>query len=134
MNTLIGNITNIETSENLSLVKVAVGSTIFTSIVIDTPETLSYLKVGNSVKVYFKETEVIISADKHLNISLQNKIACKIITIKYGQLLSELQLAFDNQTISSIITTNACNTLNLIENDTILALIKTNEISLSPND
>jgi molybdopterin-binding protein len=48
--------------------------------------------------------------------------------------LAEISLLFGENNIKSIITTNACQKLNLQENDTILALIKTNEVSLSPND
>ncbi|MDO9274230.1 MAG: TOBE domain-containing protein [Lutibacter sp.] len=134
MNILKGNITSIKGSESLSLVKNAVGSTIFTSIIIDTPESETYFKTGNSVKVYFKETEVIIAKNEPLNISIQNKIICIIDSIRNGEILSELQLSFGEFTIKSIITTNAVKILNLKNGDTVLALIKTNEVSLSPND
>lgn len=134
MNILSGNITSIQASESLSLVKIAVGNTIFTSIIINTPESETYFKIGNSVKVYFKETEVIIAKNENLNISIQNKILCTIDSIKHGEILSELQLSFEEFTIKSLITSNACNTLNLKNGGTVLALIKTNEVSLSPND
>jgi molybdopterin-binding protein len=134
MNTLSGNIVTIQTYEALSLVKVAVKDIVFTSIVIDTPETSDYLKTGANVKLYFKETEVSISKDAQLSISIQNKIVCTITAIKQGRLLSQINLSFGGLEIKSIITTDSCNKLNLKENDSILALIKTNEISLSPHD
>ena len=90
--------------------------------------------MGNSVQVYFKETEVIIAKNENLNISIQNKILCTIKSIKHGEILSELELSFEEFTIKSLITTNACNTLNLKSGADVLALIKTNEVSLSPND
>jgi len=43
-------------------------------------------------------------------------------------------LSFGEFTIKSLITTNAVKTLNLKNGDAVLALIKTNEVSLSPND
>jgi len=134
MNTLSGNIVTIQTYEALSLVKVAVKDIVFTSIVIDTPETSDYLKTGANVKLYFKETEVSISKDTQLSISIQNKIVCTITAIMQGKLLSQINLSFGGLEIKSIITTDSCNKLNLKENDSILALIKTNEISLSPHD
>lgn len=133
MNTLIGNITSIETSETLSLVKMAVDDIVFTAIVIDTPETLAYLKTGNAVKLYFKETEVIISKTVDLKISLQNQIPCRISKINKGIILAEITLKFNTHTLTAIITTNACVQLNLQENEEIMALIKTNEISLAAN-
>ena len=134
MNILSGNITSIQGSESLSLVKIAVGNTIFTSIIIDTAKSDDYFKIGNMVNVYFKETEVIIAKNEPLNISIQNKILCNIESIKRGEILSELHLSFGEFTIKSLITTNAVKTLNLKNGDAVLALIKTNEVSLSPND
>jgi len=131
MNTLTGNITHIETSEELSLVKIAVGETVFTSIVIDTPETLNYLKVGNDITLYFKETEVIIAKTENLEISIQNRIPCTISNINEGKILTEITLKFKQNTIHSIITTNACKQLNLQVNGAVLALVKTNEISIA---
>jgi molybdate transport system regulatory protein len=134
MNTLNGNITAIQSHEGISLVKVKTNDTIFTSIVLDTPQTASYLETGHSVKIIFKETEVIISKDSKPNISIQNQLQCTIESIKKGVLLSQINLNFGQTIIESIITTNACEQLQLNKNDTVLALIKTNEISLSPND
>ncbi len=134
MNILSGNITNIQGSDSLSLVKIEVGGLIFTSIIIDTPESETYFKIGNAVKIYFKETEVIIAKNEPLNISIQNKIPCTIIAMKIGVILTELHLRFGDMNIKSLITTNAIKTLNLKNGDVVLALIKTNEVSLSPND
>lgn len=134
MNTLNGNITTIQSHEGISLVKVKSNDTIFTSIVLDTPETASYLQTGHSVKIIFKETEVIISKDSNPNISIQNRLQCTIESIKKGILLSQINLNFGETIIESIITTNACEQLQLEKNDAVLALVKTNEVSLSPND
>lgn len=134
MNTLNGNITAIQSHEGISLVKVKSNDTIFTSIVLDTPETASYLETGHSVKIIFKETEVIISKDSNPNISIQNRLQCTIESIKKGVLLSQINLNFGETIIESIITTNACEQLQLEKKDPVLALIKTNEVSLSPND
>ena len=134
MNILNGNITTIQSHEGISLVKVESNDTIFTSIVLDTPETASYLETGHLVKIIFKETEVIISKDLKPNISIQNRLDCTIESIKKGILLSQINLTFGKMTLKSIITTKACEQLQLEKNDTVIALIKTNEISLSPND
>jgi molybdopterin-binding protein len=124
MNKLIGNITSIKTSDVISLIKIIVGDILFTSIVIDTPETLDYLKIGNAINLYFKETEIIISKTGDLKISLQNQIPCKIVSINLGLILSELHLMFGAYKITAIITSNACEHLHLQENDKIIALIK----------
>lgn len=134
MNTLNGYITTIQSYEGISLVKVNSNDTLFTSIVLDTTETASYLKNGHFVKIIFKETEVIISKDLNPNLSIQNRMLCTIESIIKGILLSQINLNFGDTIVESIITTNACEELQLKKNDTVLALVKTNEVSLSPND
>jgi molybdate transport system regulatory protein len=135
MNSLTGTITHIQSHEGISLVKVKTDNgIIFTSMVLDTTETADYLTNGNVVKIIFKETEVIIAKDAVLNISVQNQLPCVIQSIKMGVLLSQVTLLFGETTVKSIITTNACNQLHLKKQDAVVALIKTNEISLSAND
>ncbi|WP_281227038.1 TOBE domain-containing protein [Flavobacterium aquiphilum] len=134
MNTLNGYITTIQSYQGISLVKVNSNNTLFTSIVLDTAETASYLKNGHFVKIIFKETEVIISKDLNPNLSIQNRMHCTIESIIKGVLLSQINLNFGETIVESIITTNACEELQLKKNDTVLALVKTNEVSLSPND
>lgn len=134
MNILNGIISEIQSHEGISLVKVKSNNVVFSSIVLDTPKTASYLKIDNAVKIIFKETEVIVSKDINPNISIQNQLLCPIESIKKGVILSQINLSFGGIILKSIITTNACEKLDLKENDSVLALIKTNEISLSPND
>lgn len=131
MNTLSGNITKITTENSLSLVQLKVKNTIMTSIVIDTSETASYLKIGNEIKILFKETEVILAKNISGIISLQNKINCIVHSLEKGSLLCKIILAFEEDKITSVITRNAFDQLNIQENDEITAMIKTNEISLS---
>lgn len=134
MNVINGIISHIESHEEISLVKVKSGDVTFSSIVLDTPETSDYLKIENRVKIIFKETEVMISKDLNPNISIQNKLLCRIESIQKGVILSQINLVHNEQTIKSIITRNACEQLDLKENDIVLALIKTNEVSLSAHD
>jgi molybdate transport system regulatory protein len=136
MNVLPGVIIGIATADGISLVKVGLDELLFTSIVLDTPAGSPYLAEGHPVSLLFKETEVII-ARPPLTISVRNRIECTIKKIKAGKLLSELMLSFAGKgpeqeyEIRSIITREACEQLELKENDKIIALIKTNEVSLS---
>lgn len=131
MNMLRGEITEIITEDHLSLVKVKVHDTLLTSIMIDIPP---YVKKGNFIRLLFKETEVIIAREGALAISVQNRIHCSIEKVNRGNILCELTLSFGPGTIRSIITANACSQLQLGERDRVVALIKTNEISLSADD
>jgi len=132
MNSLKGHIKEVQVNGSLSLVTVELSDQIlFKAIIIETPETASYLTVGHLVKVLFKETEVIIGKDlKHL-ISLQNQVKGVVKRIERGLLLSSIQINTPAGEISSLITTNAVDQLGLKEELTVCAMVKTNEIMLS---
>jgi len=130
LNILPGTIRDLQVHGNLTLVKVAVSDITITSIVIETPETANYLKVGAPVKVMFKETEVIIGKSG-VDISLQNQIPVKLVAIEQGQLLCQLNMQYQEYTLCSIITSNAVKQLQLQPGAEVIAMIKTNEIMLS---
>lgn len=131
MNILSGIIIQINTEGSLSLIKIKVQNTDLTSIVIDTPETATYLEIGNKIKILFKETEVILAKEISGIISLQNQLNCVVASFEKGKLLCKIILTFDTDTITSVITRTAFEQLNIQEKDEITAMIKTNEISLS---
>ncbi|TDI70514.1 MAG: tobe domain protein [Bacteroidetes bacterium] len=130
MNILSGTIQDLQVHGNLTLVKVVVSDITFTSIVIETPETAPYLSIGTPIKVMFKETEVIIGKSG-ADISLQNQIPVKVVSIEQGQLLSQLNLQYQEYTLCSIITSNAVKQLQLQPGVEVIAMIKTSEIMLS---
>jgi molybdopterin-binding protein len=132
MNCLKGNIIHIESIEHLSLVRIKVGVREFKSIVIDTPESSEYLQVGKTVRVLFKESETVLARGLQGDISLQNRIEGKVISINRGKILSNVQLDCDGDKVSSVITTLSVDRLGIRNGVEITALIKTNEIVLSP--
>ncbi|MEA1786195.1 TOBE domain-containing protein [Arenibacter sp. GZD96] len=134
MNRLVGTITALQTNDTLSLVNMAVDEFVFTTIVIDTPETVPYLEIGKKVALFFKETEVILATRDILELSIQNKIPGKISALKEGKLLSEVTIDIGKHKLKSVITTAATQQLKLKVNDVVWALIKTNEISIASND
>jgi len=130
MNKLKGFIKSIKSSKSISIVEVKVGNQIFKSVVLETPESSSYLKEKNEVYILFKETEVAIGKNFYGNISLSNKIKCKIVNIEEGKIISKIELTFEDKNIISIITTDSLKKMNLKENDEIIAFIKANEVYL----
>src|ERR1035437_5170283 len=132
MNCIKATIAEVVSKQNLSLVKLVSNKLNFTAIVIDNEESAPYLKKDIGVNVLFKETEVIISKDMNPQISIENRIACTIKNINRGDFLCELTLQAEKFIFKSIITKNAVEKLALQKEDTVLALIKTNEISLAP--
>ena len=131
MNRLAGVITDIETSNELSIVSVKVGIHMISSIIIETPETASYLQLQQPIDVLFKETEVSIGKNLSGELSIESKLPCIVNSIEVGILLSKVKLGFNGEYIWSIVTTNSLNQLGLKINDQVLAMIKTNEIMLA---
>lgn len=131
MNILKGKIEKLTVSGSLTLIGIEVNNIGMSAIVIDTPETVPYLKLGNTITVVFKETEVIIVKGNTDNISLRNKFKGIIDILECKELLSKLTINTSVGKISSIITTNAVNQLNLKVGSEVTAMIKTNEIMLS---
>ncbi len=131
MNILKGNISSIKVNGDLSIVKVDLGGPIFSTILIDTPETADFLKIDNEVKVIFKETEVILGVGDMSGISLRNKLPGKVHRIESDELLTKVTIKTDLGFISSIITTNAVKQLNISVGLELSAMIKTNEMMLS---
>lgn len=132
MNKITGNIVDIRSHGNLSIVHVKLDDdTVFSSIVIDTPDTLDYLQIGNKICLIFKETEVILTKDPVAKLSLQNKISGTIKSIHKGKLISKITIDSVCGIINAIINTKALEELDLHVRDSIIAMVNQNEVMIS---
>jgi len=131
MNILKGTIEKLTISGSLTLIGIKVNTIDMSAIVIDTPKTAPYLKIGNTITVVFKETEVIIGKGNTDEISLRNKFKGTIEVLESKELLSKLTIKTNVGKISSIITTNAVKQLKLELGTAVTAMVKTNEILIS---
>ena len=134
MNQLPGIIKEVTTEGQLSIAHIETAGQMFKAIVIDTPETAFYLRQGHSVWMMFKENEVVIAKSFSGLISLQNRFESTITGLEIGKLLCKVSMIFGQYKIESIITANAAIELSLAVGDNVTAMVKTNEISLAPND
>lgn len=128
MNKLKGKIMNIESSEHISIVDIEVEGDLFSSVIIETPETADYLRFGNEVFMLFKETEVSIGKALSGNLSLRNRLKSKIKTIEKGTVLTKITLDYKGKDIISVITTRSTNKLDLKVGDEVQGLVKANEV------
>ncbi len=134
MNSFSGSIVDIQTSGSISIVGVRVGGYAdFFSVVIDTPETATYLVVGRQVQLLFKETEVVLATDTGaINISIENKVLGTILTIERGVLLSRVVLSTHLGEVVALLSEKSVAQLGLKEAMEVAILIKLNEIILAP--
>jgi len=134
MNKLRGRIIGIESNDHLSLVDVEVSGDHFSATLLETPEDAAYLKVGNAVDVLFKETEVSLAKGLSGLISLRNRFAATVKSVRSGVILSEVVLNYRGQSMSSIITTRSIKRLDIKPGDEVEALVKANELTLMEVD
>jgi len=134
MNKLKGKITEITSHEGISLVNIQTGDSTFSTVLLDTTESCSYLKIDKDITVAFKETEVAIALPNLGSISLANQLKCTIKSIQNGKILAKTELTCKDENITSIITSRSATRLGLEKGKEVIALIKANEISLIEED
>ena len=87
---------------------------------------LAHSPPGSTVNLLFKETEVSIGLNPHLEISLSNRIPGVISSVDKGELLSRVVLHTTVGEIHSIITSQSVDRLKLAEGMDAVAYIKRN--------
>ena len=134
MNRLRGKVAAIESSGQLSLVDVDVGGDTFTAIIVETPDSAGYLKLGGEILLLFKETEVSLAKNLSGLISLRNRIPALVQDIVEGGLLSQVTLDYKGNRIVSIITSRSVRRLGLKTGDQVEGLVKADEMTLMEYD
>ena len=130
MNSLSGKIRKLTTSGNITMVDVDIDQITMTAIVIGQPDQENCLCEGSEIGLLFNESEVSIARTGNSQISMNNQIPCSIGEMEEGAIFTKVKLEFAGQRIFSLITTRASRRLNLRRGETVLALIKTNEVFL----
>lgn len=130
MNKIPGTITQIQQSGAILLVDIDVDGHQFSALLIQSATPPDWLLAGNPIDVVFKETEVSIAKDLSGIISMRNRMKCTVLQIERGELLSKIDLKFQNFLISSAITTRSVDALELNIGDEVEALVKANEVAL----
>ncbi len=132
MNKIKGHINQVEVSGSLSMVTVDISDVHqFKAIVLETPNTALYLQKGHDIRLWFKETEVSIGIDNNPLNSIVNQLNGKIISIEKGELLTKVVVLTAVGELTSIISTYALLKLKLVVNQTVVVMVKLNEIMLS---
>ncbi len=135
MNKIPGKIVEISSSENISLIAVDTGSRVLYVLVVETPETAKYLKIGEKIYLLIKETEVALAREiQNCQTSFLNQINCIVEKIISGKVLSKIVLNCETCQLKAILPTEAIKQMKLKENENVVALIKANEITIMEAD
>lgn len=133
MNKLKGKIIEIESSDNISIVRVDVDGDVFSSIVLEGKKGPSNYKVKDPVTLLFKETEVGIAKNLSGMISLRNRFKSVITKVDKGPILAKITLNYKHHTIESVISAQSTAQMKLKTGEEVEWLVKTNEVTLMKN-
>jgi len=132
MNRIKATILELETSGSITLVTLNTSAEITLQLLlIDTPETVSYLKIGAKVTAFFKETEVILASAPTHNICIPNQIPARISHFENDRFLTRVHLNTALGKIAALVHEKSRKAMNLNPEDDVVALIKMNEIMLA---
>lgn len=126
MNKLEAVVSKIDSLENLTIVQFDFNGITLSMMSLG----LSNIKIGSKVILNMNASHIAIAKGLEGQISLSNKLDCIIEKLDKGELLSSLSLKIKGIIITSIITTNSVNRMNLKEKDEVSAFIKASELSI----
>ncbi len=133
MNKLKGNIVDIQSSDNISMIHVDVEGDVLSSIVLEGKQGPSNYRIKDNVTLLFKETEVGLAKDLTGMISLRNRFKAVIRRVNKGPILARVTLDYKGHIIESIISAQSALQMKLKEKDEVEWLVKTNEVTLMKN-
>jgi len=126
MNTLKAKVTQIDSMDNLAIVKFDYQGLALSMMSLGIKD----LKVESQVIISINASHIAIGKDLKGDISLSNRFDCVIKELDKGELLSSIKLRINDDCLTSIITTSSVNRLNLQVGDEVQALVKASEISI----
>jgi len=127
MSRLIARVSEIQNSKNINIVKFKLESQTLSMISLDINEEVY---VGRKVTLLVNSSHVSIAKNYNGDLSCTNQIKAKIVTLKDGELLTHITLAFGESTIDSIITKESSSSMKLAKGDSVNILINASELSI----
>ncbi len=113
--------------DSLHIVKFKNNTDILTMMSLDLNNNII---VGTKVNLIIKPTHIVLAKRVEGNLSFSNKLSCNIKSINNGELLSSIQLNYNNIILESIITLETSITMDLKVGDKITAFIQASELSI----
>ncbi|MFE2013683.1 molybdopterin-binding protein [Streptomyces sp. NPDC059491] len=131
-NQLPGTVTAVTTGEAMASVKVRLtgGQDITAAITADAVKELG-LTEGSAVKALVKSTEVALATGPVEGISIRNQLAGSVTEVATGDAMGSVKVSVEGGDLTAAITKDAVEDLGLAAGSSVVALIKSTEISLS---
>ena len=130
INEIEGQISYIKEADSISYVRLKTKVGEFTTLLIENPSAVSYLKIGNNVKVLFNASTVSLAKTKPESVTISNIFEGKIKDIKSSEVLSLVTVKCGDINVKSMITNFSVERLNLKPEDKVFVLIKATDVML----
>ncbi|MFE6842235.1 molybdopterin-binding protein [Streptomyces sp. NPDC057686] len=131
-NQIAGTVTAVTTGEAMATVKVRLegGQDITAAITADAVKELGIAE-GSAVKALVKATEVALATAAVDGISIRNQLAGTVSDVAAGGAMASVKVDVNGGGLTAAITKDAVEALGLAAGSSVVALIKSTEISLA---
>ncbi|MFH8369835.1 molybdopterin-binding protein [Streptomyces sp. NPDC018031] len=131
-NRIPGTVTAVTRGEAMALVKVrlAGGQDITAAFTTDAVEELG-LAEGSAVESLVKSTEVSLATGPVEGVSIRNRIPGTVTGVTTGGAMGSVKVSVEGGELTSAITKDAVEALGLAAGTSVVALVKSTEISLA---
>jgi len=86
--------------------------------------------VGAQVEIGIKPTHVAIMEEFSVRNSFVNQVRVSIVNIEYGELLCSIKGALNGEILEAVITTKACDRLQLGVGESVVMVLPASEIAI----
>ncbi|MGD9968934.1 MAG: hypothetical protein AB7S65_00625 [Sulfuricurvum sp.] len=124
MNTLKATLSGITVSSHISFIDVSVGEDVLHLLLAEPIQAVLH----KEVTLVFKETEIILSRD--FVRTTANVLTGLIRHIRWGEILSSVELAYHDTTIRALVPTRTLQEQGFMEDEKVYWMIQPSEISL----
>jgi molybdate transport system regulatory protein len=131
-NQIPGTVTSVTTGEAMATVRtrLAGGQEITSAITVDAVKELG-LAEGSAVRVMVKSTEVALATGPVAGLSIRNQIPGTVTEVASGAAMAAVKVSVEGGELTAAITQDAVAELGLAAGSTVVALIKSTEVSLA---
>ncbi|MEU7576306.1 TOBE domain-containing protein [Streptomyces sp. NPDC041068] len=131
-NQIPGTVASITTGEAMATVKVrlAGGQDVTAAITAESVKELG-LAEGSEVKILVKSTEVSLATGPVQGLSIRNQLAGTVTDVATGGAMASVKVDVEGGALTAAITKDAVADLDLASGSSVVALIKSTEVSLA---
>jgi molybdate transport system regulatory protein len=131
-NQLPGTVTAVRAGEAMATVKIRLdgGQDLTAAITLDAVRDLG-LAEGSTVRALVKSTEVSLATAPIDRVSIRNQLPGTVTDVATGGAMATVKIAIEGGSVTSAVTRESATDLGLSAGSSVIALIKSTEVSLA---